>query len=453
VPPGGLYIFSLEIVFFLPLYGILQSMEENMYIKRLIDHTISESLRISGGLLIEGPKSCGKTSSAKQVAKSEVSLDIDENAALYIDTAPGLLLAGETPRLIDEWQIYPQIWNHVRHEIDTRQKPGQFILAGSSTPKRNTLLHSGAGRILPRKMRTLSLYEIDQHENIMQANISVSDLVKGKPLLAAVYKEATLDELIDLIRHGFWPGFYQLSTSDAVTNIEGYLGQIINVDISEVDDIKRDPAGVRAFMKVAAKNVATYCTKEALARQTASYLDREPKSSTIAEYISALERLGIFERQHSWMPHLRARYSVRKAAKLHFCEPSLACALLGVTHKQLKDDLNYLGFLFESLVFHNISAYASVSGGEILQYHDSRGLEVDQIFMGKDGSWGAVEVKLGAGVKTMDEAARNLLTFANTVDTQHMGTPGCLAIITGLGNKAFTRADGVQVIPLRALKP
>jgi predicted AAA+ superfamily ATPase len=422
-----------------------------MYIKRLIDDTIAESLRISGGLLIVGSKSCGKTSSAKQFAKSDVSLDIDENVSLYIDTAPELLLEGETPRLIDEWQIYPQIWNHVRHEIDNRQKPGQFILTGSSTPKRNTMLHSGAGRILAGKMRTLSVFEIARHEGVMQSEISVSDLIKGKPVIPAVYKEETLDGLIDFIRHGSWPGFYNLSTADAVTNIEGYLEQIINTDISEADDVKRDPAGVRAFMKVAAKNVATYCSKESLALQTASYLDREPKASTISEYISALERLGIYERQLSWTPHLRARYSVRKAAKLHFCEPSLACALLGATHKQLKDDLSYLGFLFESLVFHNMSAYASVSGGEILQYHDSRELEVDQILVGKDGSWGAFEVKLGAGVKAIDEASKNLLAFANAIDTQHMGSPGCLAVITGLGDKAFTRTDGVHVIPLRAL--
>jgi predicted AAA+ superfamily ATPase len=205
-------------------------------------------------------------------------------------------------------------------------------------------------------------------------------------------------------------------------------------------------------MKVLAKNIATYATKDSMSHQTASFLDREPKASTISEYMTALERLGIFERQLSWTPHLRARYSVRKGVKLHYCEPSLACALLGTTHEQLKSDLKYLGFLFESFVYHNMSAYASIKGGEILQYHDSNNLEVDQIYLGKDGVWGAFEVKLGATAEVFDEAAASLLAFAKTIDTKNMGEPGCLAIITGLGDKAFTRADGIHVIPLHTLK-
>ncbi|MDR0853939.1 MAG: DUF4143 domain-containing protein [Clostridiales Family XIII bacterium] len=419
----------------------------------MIDDVLEESLRISGGVLVKGPKACGKTSSTKRIAKSSISLDIDDDAILYIETAPKLLLVGETPRLIDEWQVYPKIWNLVRHEIDERQDKGQFLLTGSSTPKKSSTLHSGAGRILSRKMRTLSIFEIQQHENAIENPISLSGIVGGNKISPRVYKAKTIDDVIDEIRHGYWPGFYGDPTEDAQMNIQGYIDQIVNVDISEVDDIQRDPIGVRALMNVLAKNVATYATKDSMALQAASFLDREPKASTVSEYLGALERIGVFERQASWMPHLRARYSIRKAAKLHYCEPSLACALLGATHEQLKTDLRYLGFLFESLVFHNMSAYASILGGEILQYHDSKGLEVDQIYLGNDGRWGAFEVKLGDTAQVIDAAADTLLRFSKTIDTEKMGNPGCLAIITGLGNKAFTRADGIHVIPLHSIKP
>jgi predicted AAA+ superfamily ATPase len=424
-----------------------------MYIERIVDAVISERLEISGGLLIEGPKACGKTTCGLNFSKSDISLDINPNAVMYMETNPELILVGDTPRLIDEWQIYANIWNYVRHEIDKRQKPGQFILTGSSTPKDKSKLHTGAGRILSIKMRTLSIYEKNREQYDNEKWISLEKICAGGSIKADAYDEKKLDSIIDDVLHGGFPGFIKNSTKNAQINIQGYVDRIINVDISEVDEKKRDPIGVKAVMNVLAKNVATYVTKEKIAIEAGAYLNRDIKATTVSDYTDALERLGVFERQQSWQPHLRARYSVRKSVKIHYCEPSIACALLGITKKQLMDDLKYFGFLFESFVYHNMKAYANASGGDILQYHDSGEVEVDQIYLGRNGTWGAFEVKLGAGENMLNEAAENLLKFAKKVDTDKMGEPGCLAIITGTGNYAYTRKDGVMIIPLYALKP
>lgn len=367
-------------------------------------------------------------------------MDVDQNARAAVALNPALVLDGETPRLIDEWQVEPEIWNQVRRAVDDRGEPGQFILAGSAVPADEVTRHSGAGRIARLRMRPMSLVE----SGVSSGEISLRALLAGEPAEAGE-SQVTLDDLAAEITRGGWPGFRSRSLKAAMEAVRDYLGEVSRTDINQVDGVRRDPQRVGRLLRSLARNVATTTSVSTLARDSTSGTEERLKDHTVAEYLDALERLFVVENQPSWEAHLRSRNRLRQAPKRHFVDPSLAVAALQADPAALVRDLNLLGFLFESLVVRDLRIYAQTVRGEVRHYRDSSGLEVDAIVESAEG-WAAIEVKLG-GSAAIDDAAASLLKFAETVDTSKSGEPKFLAVVVATGY-GYARADGVQVVPL-----
>jgi predicted AAA+ superfamily ATPase len=414
------------------------------YLARIADVELANRLRSAGAVVLEGPKACGKTATARQTAASEVLLDVDTEAREAVAINPGLVLEGATPRLIDEWQLEPQIWNQVRRAVDDRGEAGQFILAGSATPADNVTRHSGAGRFSRLRMRTMSLFESGPSNGA----ISLAAVLAGDAGEAAE-PALTLLELSEEIARGGWPGLRGLPLDAALQGVRDYLEEICRTDVAAVDDGRRDPERVRRLIRSLARNVATHASLTTLAKDTAG-ADGQINDETARRYLSALERLFVIENQPAWEPHLRSKYVLRKSPKRHLVDPSLAVAALEATPDALLRDLRLLGFLFESLVVRDLRIYAQPLGGRVKQYRDSSGLEVDAIVETGD-AWAAFEVKLG-GPKAIDEAAANLVRFAAQIDTDRIGRPAALAVVTA-GGYGYRRQDGVQLIPIGALGP
>jgi predicted AAA+ superfamily ATPase len=401
-------------------------------------------LQSAGAVLVEGPKACGKTETARQQAASEVLLDVDQNARAAVAVNPGLVLEGETPRLIDEWQVEPEIWNQVRRAVDERGDPGQFILAGSAVPADEITRHSGAGRISRLRMRPMSLREA----GVSSGEVSLRDLMsKGKAEAPGTVLD--IPGLAEEISRGGWPALRSRGIGPAIDGVRDYLEEISRTDVSQVDNVRRNPERVRRLLTSLARNVATTSSNATLARDTAGS-GETVKEQTLAEYLSALERLFVVENQPAWTPHLRSRGRLRQAAKRHFVDPSLAVAALDADPGALLRDLNLFGFLFESLTIRDLRIYSQDLGATVRHYRDSNGLEVDAIVDCPDG-WAAIEVKLG-GAAAIDGAAANLLKFAATIDTKKSGQAAFLAVVVAEGF-GYIREDGVQVIPLPSLGP
>lgn len=415
------------------------------YQPRVVDGELRQKLETSGAVLIEGPKACGKTETARQMAGSEVLLDVDEGARAAVAVDPSLVLAGDSPRLIDEWQVEPKIWNHVRRAIDERKEPGQFILAGSAVPADDATRHSGAGRISRLRMRPMSLFE----SGLSDGSISLRDLLEGGRAKSGD-RGVELAKLTEAIARGGWPALQQLPVEDAMGSVTDYLEEICRTDINQVDGVHRDPARVRRLLRSLARSVATHVAMTTLAADSADSGDNPLKKHTVGEYLSALQRLFVIEDQPPWGPHLRSRSILRKSPKRHFVDPSLAAAALGADPAALLRDLNLLGFLFESLVVRDLRIYSQAGRGEVRQYLDNKGLEVDAI-VESGGGWGAFEVKLG-GEAPIEKAATNLLKFAGEIDTKRSPEPSALGVVVA-GGYGYTREDGVQVIPITALGP
>lgn len=397
-----------------------------------------------GAVVVEGPKACGKTATARQVAASEVLLDVDANARQAVAVDPGLVLDGPIPRLLDEWQIEPAIWNHVRRAVDDRQGPGQFILTGSAVPPDDITRHTGAGRIGRLRMRPMSLFEAGRGSG----RISLGELLEGR-LHSCPDPGLTVADLAEEVARGGWPGLRKRGIPDALRAVRDYLAEIARVDVSRVDGSQRDPARVTRLLASLARNVATHAAATTLARDTGG-ADGPLKDDTVRDYLGALERLMVVEDQPAWAPHLRSSHRLRTAPKRHFVDPSLAVAALRATPDRLLGDLNLLGFLFESLVVRDLRVYAQACDAQVFQYRDSGDLEVDAIVEAGDGRWMAFEVKLGAG--QIDAAAVSLLRFAARVDTARCGAPALLGVIVSTGY-GYRRKDGVAVIPVGALGP
>jgi predicted AAA+ superfamily ATPase len=394
--------------------------------------------------VIEGPRACGKTATARQIAVSEVLLDVDTNARAAIEVDPALVLDGPTPRLLDEWQIEPAIWNHVRRAIDDRSGPGQFILTGSAVPPDDITRHTGAGRISRLRMRPMSLFETGRSSG----GISLSELLEGR-VSPSSDPGLSVADLAEEIALGGWPGLRGRSVEDALLAVRDYLEEIARVDVGRVDGTQRDPGRVTRLLASLARNVATHAAATTLA-EDAGGADGPLKDDTVREYLAALERLMVVEDQPAWAPHLRSKHRLRTASKRHFVDPSLAVAALGATPDRLLGDLNLLGFLFESLVVRDLRVYAQATDARVSQYRDSGGLEVDAIVEASDGRWMAFEVKLGQG--QIDAAAASLERFAARIDTARCGSPALLGVIVATGY-GYRRKDGVAVIPIGALGP
>lgn len=414
------------------------------YQPRIVDDELAARLKATGAVAIEGPKACGKTATARQIAASEVLLDVDANAREAAAVDPALVLEGATPRLIDEWQLEPAIWNHVRRAVDDRHAPGQFILAGSAVPPDDITRHTGAGRITRLRMRPMSLFE----SGVSSGAISLAKLLDGEPARSPD-PGVGIEGLAREIAVGGWPGFRGLEVEQALRAVRDYLEEIRRVDVGRVEGRRRNPDKVGALLRGLARNVATYVAATTLAGD-ARGADGPLKDDTVKEYLEALRRLMIVEDQPAWAPHLRSKHALRAAAKRHFVDPSLAVAALRTTPARLLRDIKLLGFMFESLVVRDLRVYAQVADARVFQYRDSRGLEVDAIVETADGRWAAFEVKLGSG--RVEEAAATLHKLAGQIDTEISGEPAALGVIVGTGY-GHRREDGIMVIPLGALGP
>ncbi len=413
------------------------------YIRRLIEDDMLEKLASSGALLIKGPKSCGKTETAKQYAKSILQIDRDPQVPVIMATNPQLLLEGQTPRLIDEWQEQPQIWNYVRHEVDDRKLKGQFILTGSSNPTDDVKLHSGSGRFTVLQMETMSWQEL----GYSSGTVKLSDLLAGH--LKDFYEPAiSLDFIIERMCIGGWPSLIGESTRNALNMNRSYVDLLCEVDMSNVSGVRRDPHKVRSLLRSLARNIATLVDNTTLEKDVKSRDINELSRNTISDYLNALSRLMILYEQPAFNMHIRSSASLRKSPKRHLCDTSLAVAALGLDKESLTKDIKYTGFLFESLAIHELNVYAKANDANVFHYNDSYGYEVDAIVQGRNGNYAAFEIKLGVGF--IDEAADNLKKIAKNIDTTKMELPKTLNIITGTG-MSYRRPDGINVISLASL--
>ena len=413
------------------------------YRKRISDTELQRKLEASGAVLIRGAKACGKTESAKQFAKSVIHIDMDEQVQLLFDTAPKRLLMGETPRLIDEWQVIPKLWDLVRHEVDDRKKSGQFILTGSSNPEEDAKMHSGAGRFTIVDMRTMSWQEL----GISTAKIKLSDLFEGKSI-ELEDNRTELELIVNQIIKGGFPTLMNSTVNQAMEVNRAYVELLAEVDMSRVSQSRRDPIKIRSLLKSLARNTSTLVDNVVIEKDIKAHESTGLSRPTIYDYLDVLNRLMILEDQPAWNTHIRSSNTLRNSPKRHFTDVSLAVAALGANQQTLLNDLNFTGFLFESMVIHDLRVYGQANDAKVYHYRDSTGLEIDSIVQKYNGDWCAFEIKLGTG--QIDDAASNLLRFASLINTEKCTPPKSLNIITGTG-MSYTRKDGVNVISLASL--
>ncbi|MCY3952475.1 MAG: DUF4143 domain-containing protein [bacterium] len=405
---------------------------------------IAEALARMPAVVIEGPRGCGKTWAARNAARSEVLFDGDVNARTLAVVAPHLVLDGAEPRLLDEWQLAPEIWNQARRACDETNRRGRFILTGSAVPPDDHTRHSGAGRMARVRLRPMSLFETGESTG----DVSLGALLGGERI-AAPRPDAGVEDIVDAICRGGWPRHLGMPASTAQRALEDYLTEICRTDISAVDGVRRDPAGVRRLLTSLGRNVATTASFSTLAADAAG--PRSLNRTTATEYLRSLERLFVVEDVPQWPAHLRSRAAVRGAAKRHFVDPSLAAAAMGAGPSRLLRELDVVGFLFESLVVRDLRVYGQVNDAAVYHYRDDTKLEVDVILQTRDGTWLAAEVKLG-GPDAVERAARSLQRLRDRVDTDRIGPPAKLAVIGATGY-AYDRPDGITVLPITSLGP
>lgn len=413
------------------------------YRPRISDAELGTRLTRAGAVLVEGPKACGKTESARRVCASELRVDTDPAVGPTMEVDPARLLDGATPRLLDEWQAEPALWNYVRRAVDDRRQKGQFILTGSANPVEDVTQHSGAGRISRMRMRPMSLWE----SGGSTGDVTLQALLAGDEPTSGT-ADATIEEVATWITVGGWPALQDDDVTAAAGAVRDYVDLIADVDLSRVSQTRRDPNRIRLLLRSLARNVATEAPLTTLAADAGGA--RGPLArDTVMDYLAALERLMVVEDQPAWSTHLRSTATLRKSSKRHFVDPSIAVAALGADVAGLTRDLRYLGFLFESLVIRDLRVYAQSLGGTVSHFRDSSGREADAIIHQPDGTWAAFEVKLGQG--GIAHGARSLLRLADAVDTDRAGEPVALTVITGSGF-AHRRPDGVNVVPITTLR-
>ena len=398
-------------------------------------------------MVVEGPRACGKTWTGRRFARSVVFLDERVSEALASGMDPAGILDGETPRLLDEWQLAPGVWNPMRRACDALGLKGQFILTGSARPPDDITRHSGAGRITRVRMCPMSLFESGDSDG----RVSLGEILEGEPCRAAD-DGRTLEHVLGLACRGGWPQHIDAGVDTAVDAARAYLPEIARTDLSRVDGVERNPLKVQRLLASIARNVATDVKQTTLAADTTPgnglpALERR----TVGRYLDALERLFVVERVLAWRPHLASRAQVRKAPKLHLVDPSLTVAVLDTGVHALLRDLRFAGRLFESMVIRDIQVCAVAIRASVSHYRDSQGLEVDLVISQPDGRWAAVEVKLG-GREAIDKAAASLLRLRTRVDSASQGNPSRLIVVMATGY-AFERPDGVCVIPITSLGP
>ena len=430
-------------------------MARNKYRPRIADKLLQAELLSAGAVLVEGPKWCGKTRTAEQAARSIVYMqdqDLADNYLQMAETMPSLLLEGEEPHLIDEWQVAPNLWDAVRFAVDKRGGMGHFILTGSAVPpddddeskpklKRR---HTGTGRITRLRMRPMTLWESGDSNG----TVSLADLFAGKGVVPATC-ELTIPDIARLVCRGGWPEATFLSGQPALRIAHNYVKAIVEEDVHRVDGVERNPERVMQLLKSLARNVSSVATQQTIIDDMCAN-DCTASDKTVADYLNALRKIFVIEDTPAWAPALRSKTAIRSAAKRQFSDPSIPAAVLGANPDGLMRDIVTLGFLFESMCCRDLRVYAQAIDGKVSHFRDRHGLEIDLVVSLPDGRWGGVEVKLGSG--RIDEAAQNLLKVAGRVDEIRTGKPSFLMVLTG-AKFAFRRPDGVIVCPIGCLKP
>ena len=416
------------------------------YRPRVAEAELSELLAASGAVLVEGARAVGKTATALQASASHVLLDTDVDAQRMLGIDPQAVLAGAAPRLLDEWQLEPRLWNHVRRAVDARGAPGQFILTGSAMPADDVSRHTGAGRFTRLRMRPMSLFETGHSSG----HISLRALLDGLPQRAQA-APVPIAQLAERIAIGGWPAHLGAAAAPALRLNRGYLDDIRRTDIARLDGKARDPERVGRLLQSLARNIATPVSMASLAADVGG-AGAAMKADTAAEYVDALERLMIVESLPAWNPHLRSRTALRRAPVRHFVDPSLAVAALRASPAKLVADLGFFGFLFESLVIRDLRVYAQAADAAVFHYREKGGLEVDAIVEAADGRWAAFEIKLGE--RQVEHGIRNLGRLARRLSDGDRGPPAALAVVAPSGyGAAGGAAGGVGVVPIHALGP
>ena len=425
-------------------------MENNKYRQRIADKQVESMLELFGAVCIEGPKWCGKTWTSIAHCASRIMLgDPDGNFQnkQLAETSPSLVLQGDTPHLIDEWQEVPRVWDAVRYEVDQRGTKGQFLLTGSSTPQTKGVLHSGAGRIKRLRMHPMSLWESGDSSG----EVSLSDLFAGKatPKMVA---QAELKNLIYLCVRGGWPGAIGVSDRHAGDMAKAYIDTILEYDIFKLDDKAYDIKKISLLLRSLARNEATTASVKALARDITEVDGAKVDTDTISNYLSLLDRLFLLRNQPAFDTNIRSSIRVKQMEKRHLADPSLACALMGAKADRLLADLKTFGFIFEGMVERDLLIYAGAIGGKLFHYQDYNNGEIDAVIELEDGRWGAFEIKLGAD--RIDEGAASLLKVRDSMlaSNPQAHVPDLMCVVCGLANAIYQRPDGVWVVPITALK-
>jgi len=423
-------------------------LKNEKYLPRIIDKLVDSRLKTFGAVCIEGAKWCGKTWTANTHSSSRIYLgdpsgNFQNKSLAKLD--PKLVLEGDTPRLIDEWQEVPELWDAVKFEVDQRGKKGQFILTGSATPAQRGILHSGAGRISTLRMRPMSLYESKDSSGL----VSLEDICNEK-YKNIVIDQVGLDKIIKLIVRGGWPGSLDIEESEYTTISKEYLNAIINHDIYRLEGINRNTRKMNLLLRSLARNESTTVSMNTLRKDIKEKDEEIIDSYTISTYMTLFERMFLIENQKAFSSNIRSSTRIKQLDKRHFVDPSLACTLLNASEEMLIKDLNTLGFLFEALCERDLRIYAESFNAKLYHYQDYDGDEIDSVLELDNGDWVAIEIKLGSN--QIDEAAKSLLKIRNKILNDGGKPPKVLCIVCGVCKAAYLRDDGVYVTPITALK-
>lgn len=420
------------------------------YKPRIADEILKDKLEAKGAVIIEGPKWCGKTTTAMQVAGSVLRMDEPSKRDVNIqmsEIAPERLLQGKTPRLIDEWQIAPKLWDAARYEVDTRGEEGQFILTGSAVPvDSKEITHSGTGRFTWLTMRPMSLYESEESSG----EVSLEELFLTPKQIIGI-NGLNLEKLAFAICRGGWPGAMEMSEKAALSQAMDYYDAVVKSDVNRADGVNKNPERVKRLMKSFARNQGAQVASTVLRDDIQANDTDKLNEDTIASYIKALKKIFVIEDMPAWNPNLRSKTAIRTTDTRYYVDPSIAAAALGVGPKDLLNDLNTMGLLFEAMCVRDLRVYAEYLGGEVLHYRDKSGLECDTVIHLRNGKYGLAEIKLG-GQKLMEEGAVNLKRLADKIDTTKMPLPSFMMIVVGIGDFAYRREDGIYIVPIGCLK-
>ena len=423
---------------------------EMEYKHRIADGILEKKLRSKGAVLIEGPKWCGKTTTAEQQARSILYMDNPASFESNLQMAeidPGMLLEGDTPRLIDEWQLAPKLWDTMRFEVDHRHQVGQFILTGSAVPSdEESMKHSGTGRFSWLTMRPMSLYESGESNG----KVSLSHLFESRENIVAT-NSLRIDDIAFLICRGGWPFACSLQGDAALAQAFDYVDAVIKKDVSRVDGTNRNITTTRLLMRSYARNQGSQATIGTIVADMMTNDENEIGIKTAGSYLDALRKIFVIEDSEAWNPNLRSKTAIRTANTRYFIDPSIGTAVLGLGPKDLINDLNTMGLFFETLCVRDLRIFADALDGQVFHYRDKSGLECDAVIHLRNGRYGLVEIKLG-GDRLINEGASNLLALVDKINTDKMKEPSFLMVLTGTGDFAYRRKDGVYVVPIGCLK-